>query len=86
MSLEMRWAVVVAAGVSLAALLHGGIYQIVPQSVSGGGEGGERGVAYRLNRLTGNVTVCDLVSSVIEKHPGHVGVCGPMAWLPDVLK
>lgn len=68
--MSIRTAVVLVAGLLLAALLNGGVYTIVAAGSGGsGGSGGSHDVsghtgdtgdivAYRLNRFTGSITYC----------------------------
>ena len=48
MTLDIRWAIVIAIGLIIAAFVHGGIYQM-----SAGNE-----VAWRVNKFTGSVQAC----------------------------
>jgi hypothetical protein len=67
MSDTIKAALILASALILAALLHGGIYQIVVAGAGSGGSGGSHDLegqagdtefrAYRLNRLTGSIMV-----------------------------
>lgn len=46
--MDWRWVIVLAAGLILAAFVHGGVYQIVGTPV----------YVYRLNKFTGQITFC----------------------------
>lgn len=49
--MNLRAAVVLALGLILAALAHGGIYTMTTS-------GGESAFAYRINRFTGEIEAC----------------------------
>ncbi len=61
---EFAWAIAIAIGLILAALVHGGIYEMtnVASSIPGGGGIGRTAsgsvYAWRVNKLTGSVHVC----------------------------
>ncbi len=61
---EFAWAIAIAIGLILAALVHGGIYEMtnVASSIPGGpgGISTRHGSVYawRVNKLTGSVHVC----------------------------
>lgn len=67
MSDTIKAASILASALILAALLNGGIYQIVVAGAGSGGSGGSQDAtgetgdtefrAYRLNRLTGSIMV-----------------------------
>lgn len=67
MSDTMKAAWIFASALILAALLNGGIYQVVVAGAGSGGSGGSPGMigetgdtafrAFRLNRLTGDIMV-----------------------------
>ncbi len=57
--MSTRCAVVLAVGLVLAALAHGGVYAIVIAGSGGGGEGISGDIAaYRVNKFTGEVATC----------------------------
>lgn len=69
--MTIRSVIIIGFALILAALIHGGIYQMVIAGSGGGGEGITGDVrAYRLNRFTGHVDFCPR------------NVCAPVTWLP----
>ena len=54
-----RWLLLFLVALGLALLAQGGIYQLTVVTVPGTGSDSAYVVAYRLNRLTGSVVVCD---------------------------
>jgi hypothetical protein len=56
---SLRWALVLLLGLALAALAYGGIYQLVVVTVRGAPNEADDVIAYRLNRFTGSLAVCD---------------------------
>jgi hypothetical protein len=52
--MDMRWAMILAAGLVLAALAHGGVYEITTPA---GGQVDFVGI-YRVNKFTGSVLFC----------------------------
>src|SRR5215510_13954809 len=59
MAIPVRWVLAVASGLTVAALAYGGIYQLVVVTVPGTATDPGYVIAYRLNRFTGSVAVCD---------------------------
>ena len=55
-----RWLLVLAAAVLLVVAARGGLYELVVVTVPGAPSESASVLAYRLNRLTGSVTVCDV--------------------------
>ncbi len=59
---EFAWAIAIAIGLILAALVHGGIYEMTSatSSIPGGLSRAVSGrvYAWRVNKLTGSVHVC----------------------------
>lgn len=61
---EFAWAIAIAIGLIVAALVHGGIYEMTNVASSIPGPGGVGRSAYssvyawRVNKLTGSVHVC----------------------------
>jgi len=55
MALDIRWAIIIALGLIIAAYVHGGIYEM---------ESSE-GIAWRVNKFTGSVQVC--ISNLVCK-------------------
>ncbi len=53
----IRWAIVLAIGLILAAIVHGGVYELSSPGTFGGSALGLPVVA-RLNKFTGNVAIC----------------------------
>ncbi len=71
--MNVRWAIILATGLILAAFIHGGIYTMVAA-----GEGGSHDLtgivfAYRVNKFTGAVAMCVR---------GRTTWCGPARWVP----
>jgi len=59
MAIPVRWVLAVAGGLTVAALAYSGIYQLVVVTVPGTATEPGYVLAYRLNRFTGSVAVCD---------------------------
>jgi len=59
MASPVRWVLAIAAGLTAVILAYGGIYQLVVVTVPGTATDPGYVIAYRLNRFTGSVAVCD---------------------------
>ena len=55
----VRWLFVLFCGLVFAVLAYSGIYQMVVVTVPGTAEESGYVIAYRLNRFTGSMAVCD---------------------------
>jgi hypothetical protein len=58
-AIPVRWLLTLCVGLVLAVLAYSGIYQLVAVTVPGTGSDAGSVIAYRLNRFTGSVAICD---------------------------
>jgi len=67
MTSNIRLAIIIAAGLIIAALFHGGIYEMTGT--------GFDSFAYRLNKFTGSVQVCvGFECEPVTVRPGGIGL------------
>jgi hypothetical protein len=62
MMVPVRWILIVMAGLVLAVLAYSGVYQLVVVTARGAPNEADSVIAYRLNRFTGSLAVCDTES------------------------
>jgi hypothetical protein len=71
--MRVRWLLTLLFGLIFAVLAYSGIYQVVVVTVPGAGDESGYVIAYRLNRFTGSMAVCDANECDLILGPfGHV--------------